>query len=61
VIVSNIDTLEEQMTGVQSTLETEDELSWKKLKKATIARYGGRWLENPFKEFATLKHSGRVE
>ena len=29
-------------------LETEDDLSWKKLKKALIVRYGGRRLENPF-------------
>ncbi|MCI29512.1 retrotransposon gag protein, partial [Trifolium medium] len=36
-------------------METEDDLSWEKLKKALIARYGGRRLENPFEELATLK------
>ncbi|PNY16937.1 retrotransposon-related protein [Trifolium pratense] len=42
-------------------METEDDLSWEKLKKALIARYGGRRLENPFEELATLKQSGTVE
>ncbi|GAU17006.1 hypothetical protein TSUD_37640 [Trifolium subterraneum] len=42
-------------------LETEDDLSWVKLKKALIARYGGRRLENPFEELSTLKQTGRVE
>ncbi|GAU40665.1 hypothetical protein TSUD_83440 [Trifolium subterraneum] len=42
-------------------METEDDLSWEKLKKSLIARYGGRRLENPFEELATLKHSGTVE
>ncbi|CAJ2651202.1 unnamed protein product [Trifolium pratense] len=41
--------------------ETEDDLSWEKLKKALIARYGGRRLENPFEELATLKQTGSVE
>lgn len=35
--------------------ETEDELSWEKLKRALIARYGGRRLENPFEELSTLR------
>jgi hypothetical protein len=35
-------------------METEDDLSWEKLKKALIARYGGRRLENPFEELSTL-------
>jgi hypothetical protein len=42
-------------------LETEDELSWDKLKKALIARYGGRRLENPFEELSTLQQTGSVE
>ncbi|PNY15662.1 retrotransposon-related protein [Trifolium pratense] len=42
-------------------LETEDDLSWIKLKKALIARYGGRRLENPFEELSALKQTGSVE
>jgi hypothetical protein len=42
-------------------METEDDLSWEKLKKGLIARYGGRRLENPFEELSTLKQSGSVE
>lgn len=42
-------------------METEDDLPWEKLKKGLIARYGGRRLENPFEELATLKQSGNVE
>lgn len=42
-------------------LETEDDLSWDKLKKALIARYGGRRLENPFEELSTLRQTGSVE
>jgi hypothetical protein len=42
-------------------LETKDDLSWVKLKKALIARYGGRRLENPFEELSTLKQTGSVE
>ncbi|MCI04716.1 retrotransposon gag protein, partial [Trifolium medium] len=42
-------------------LETEDNLSWEKLKKALIARYGGRRLENPFEELSTLRQTGTVE
>ena len=42
-------------------METEDNLSWEKLKKGLIAQYGGRRLENPFEELATLKQSGSVE
>jgi hypothetical protein len=42
-------------------LETEDELTWVKLKKALIARYGGRRLENPFEELSTLRQTGSVE
>jgi hypothetical protein len=42
-------------------METEDDLSWVKLKKALIARYGGRRLENPFEELSTLTQKGGVE
>lgn len=42
-------------------METEDELSWEKLKRALIARYGGRRLENPFEELLTLRQKGSVE
>lgn len=42
-------------------METEDELSWEKLKRALIARYGGRRLENPFEELSTLRQTGSVE
>ncbi|MCH86025.1 Ty3/gypsy retrotransposon protein, partial [Trifolium medium] len=42
-------------------METEDELSWEKLKRALIARYGGRRLENPFEELSTLQQKGTVE
>ncbi|MCI42423.1 retrotransposon gag protein, partial [Trifolium medium] len=42
-------------------LETEDDLSWEKLKKALIARYGGRRLENPFEELSTLRQNGSME
>ncbi|GAU37038.1 hypothetical protein TSUD_207440 [Trifolium subterraneum] len=42
-------------------LETEDDLSWEKLKTALIARYGGRRLENPFEELSTLRQTGSVE
>lgn len=42
-------------------METEDELSWEKLKKALIARYGGRRLENPFEELSTLRQKRGVE
>lgn len=42
-------------------METEDNLSWEKLKKSLIARYGGRRLENPFEELSTLKQTGNVE
>ncbi|GAU36129.1 hypothetical protein TSUD_292890 [Trifolium subterraneum] len=42
-------------------METEDELSWEKLKKAMIARYGGRRLENPFEDLSTLHQTGSVE
>jgi len=42
-------------------MEMKDELSWEKLKRALIARYGGRRLENPFEEFSTLKEKGSVE
>ncbi|KAH1034725.1 hypothetical protein GYH30_054917 [Glycine max] len=42
-------------------LETEDDLSWEKLKKALIARYGGRRLENPFEELSTLRQTRSVE
>ncbi|KAL9298291.1 hypothetical protein ACSQ67_024187 [Phaseolus vulgaris] len=43
------------------SMETEDRLSWEKLKRALIARYGGRRLENPFEELSTLRQTGRVE
>lgn len=42
-------------------METEDNLSWEKLKKGLITRYGGRRLKNPFEELSTLKHRGSVE
>jgi hypothetical protein len=42
-------------------METEDFLSWEKLKNSLIARYGGRRLENPFEELSTLKQNGSVE
>ena len=42
-------------------METEDQLTWEKLKKSLIARYGGRRLENPFEELSTLKQTGSVE
>ncbi|PNY02722.1 retrotransposon-related protein [Trifolium pratense] len=42
-------------------METEDQLSWEKLKKSLIARYGGRRLENPFEELSTLRQTGSVE
>jgi hypothetical protein len=42
-------------------LETEDLLTWEKLKKSLIARYGGRRLENPFEELSTLRQTGSVE
>jgi len=42
-------------------METEDDLSWEKLKRALIARYGGRRLENPFEELSTLRQTGSVE
>ncbi|GAU43451.1 hypothetical protein TSUD_140880 [Trifolium subterraneum] len=42
-------------------LETEDVLSWEKLKKSLIARYGGRRLEIPFEELSTLRQTRSVE
>ncbi|MCH97487.1 retrotransposon gag protein, partial [Trifolium medium] len=42
-------------------METEDDLSWEKLKKSLIARYGGRRLENPFEELFTLRQTDSVE
>ncbi|MCI18277.1 pentatricopeptide repeat-containing protein, partial [Trifolium medium] len=42
-------------------LETEDDLSWEKLKRSLITRYGGRRLENPFEELSTLRQTGSVE
>src|ERR1044072_3893759 len=42
-------------------METEDDFSWEKLKKALIAQYGGRRLENPFEELSTLRQTGSVE
>jgi hypothetical protein len=42
-------------------METEDQLTWEKLKKSLIARYGGRRLENPFEELSTLRQTGSVE
>ncbi|GAU21227.1 hypothetical protein TSUD_11450 [Trifolium subterraneum] len=42
-------------------METEDDLSWEKLKKALIARYGGRRLDNPFEELSNLRQKGGVE
>jgi hypothetical protein len=42
-------------------METKDELSWEKLKRALLGRYGGRRLENPFEELSTLTQKGSVE
>lgn len=42
-------------------METENELSGKKLKKVLIARYGGLRLENPFEELSTIRQTGSVE
>lgn len=42
-------------------METEDGLTWEKLKKSLIAHYSGRRLENPFEELSTLKQNGSVE
>ncbi|MCI17325.1 pentatricopeptide repeat-containing protein, partial [Trifolium medium] len=42
-------------------METEDHLTWEKLKKSLISRYGGRRLENPFEELSTLRQTGSVE
>jgi len=41
-------------------METEDQLTWEKLKKSLIARCGGRSLENPFEELSTVS-TGSVE
>ncbi|KAK2383962.1 hypothetical protein QL285_071364 [Trifolium repens] len=42
-------------------LETEDDISLEKLKRALIARYGGSRLENPFEELSPLNQTGTVE
>lgn len=41
--------------------ETKDELTWWKLKKALIERYGGRRSNDLFEEFKDLQHIGNVE
>ncbi|MCI48857.1 hypothetical protein A2U01_0070100, partial [Trifolium medium] len=41
-------------------METGDDLSWEKLKRALIARYGGTRTENPFEELSALKQTGSV-
>lgn len=41
--------------------ETEDELTWSKVKKALIERYGGRKSDNPFEELKDLQQTGDVE
>ncbi|MCH81216.1 pentatricopeptide repeat-containing protein [Trifolium medium] len=38
-----------------------DGLSWEKLKKALIVRYGGHRWENPFDELSTLRQKSGVE
>lgn len=41
--------------------ETEDNLTWTKLKQALIERYGGRKSDNPFEELKDLQQVGDVE
>lgn len=41
--------------------ETEDELTWSKLKRALIERYRGRKSGNPFEELKDLQQAGDVD
>ena len=41
--------------------ETEDNLTWDKLKKMMVDRYGGRRCDNPFEELKDLHQEGDVE
>lgn len=40
--------------------ETEDHLTWFKLKQAMIERYGGLRYDNPFKELSEVRETGSV-
>jgi hypothetical protein len=42
-------------------LETEDKLTWFKLKQALIERYGGRHSDNPFEESKDLQQTGGID
>lgn len=41
--------------------ETEDELTWSKLKRALIERYEGRKSGNPFEELKDLQQVGDMD
>lgn len=41
--------------------ETEEDLTWEKLKQALIERYGGRQSDNPFEELKDLQQTGNVD
>lgn len=41
--------------------ETEDDLTWLKLKEALVERYGGRQSDNPFEEMKDLQQTGTVD
>ncbi|KAJ1422761.1 Retrotransposon gag domain [Sesbania bispinosa] len=41
--------------------ETEDHLTWPKLKQALIEQYGGRCFDNPFEELSDLRQIGSIE
>lgn len=41
--------------------ETEDDLTWLKLRRALIERYRGQRYDNPFEELSVLKQEGNVE
>jgi len=41
--------------------ETDDDLTWVKLKRALIDSYEGRKSDNPFEEFKDLMQTGSVE
>jgi len=41
--------------------ETDDDLTWVKLKRALIDRYGGHKSDNPFEELKDLMKTGSVE
>lgn len=52
------DSLEARMT---SNEELKDELTWSKLKKALIERYGGRKSDNPFEKLKDFQQTGNVD